>query len=996
MASFGLSEALKSAVEASRTAKVVRPAEAELNARVADKKFQTSGVTPATDLKPAPMDLGAAPTANIPSDVSPGDDTPVTGAPAPTVADAAGGTDAVVATPDQAGDASLGSPAPTGVPDGAAEAVGNAPEPRDPQLAQDEKVPPQGGDPADGAVPPESVAQPEPVADPVPTDVETAAAKLSKANLGDFALDESHQPNFDVMQTTDDVKAVIAQAAEDNKGKIDDARRGVITNQQLTGLAADLNTSTDVIKQVLTRQNGGVLNPETILASRQVLDASAGRLQALAAKITAGTSSDLEKLQFARQSQFHNDFMSQFMGARAEAGRSLNAFSIPTGSNPAVIARMQEILQASGGDVNKLAKAIVLAGNNPGGIGKLVQGGLFSRSLQATTNFVNRVFVNGILSGPPTWGVVFTGNALMQAMNMGEMAVAARLGYFLPGAEHVAAGEAASTLAGTLNGFSDALRLGWRALKTNTTLDNVLRYDTDVGTAPKANVTSIVPETDLPYVGQFIRGVERVVDVPGSIIGAGDEFFKTLAYRGYVTKQTMLHVQDQIDSGAIKSADAAATARQYMENLPDDIQQSAEAWAHEVTFQSPLGPVGTAFTKALRSVPVLTLIAPFMRTATNVFKQSAARSPVALMTPKFWAAMGKGGADRDMALTRFVMGTGTAAVVANAVANDTITGGGPQNPQARTLWEQDGRKPYSIKVTNPVTNKTSWFTYARLEPIASVVGAVADATEIGAYIHADDDVDTMSDAETQHMQAAGAIIAGIMNNTGNKTFMQGISNFVELLNDPGRNIQHYAQQMAASMVPFSGAERFVRNTQDPYMREAWTTMDAIRNNLPGYSDKLPLTPDIFGQPRLTKSSSPIGLMSPIGETDAKSDPVVTELKAVMDQTRQVPVTMPDKRQGGVDGVGGMRLDAKEYSDLVRLARSEPIFGNGNTFKDQLQTTMDSNAYQNATPLQKADLLRKVQTSADKIGVQKLEEENPDYAERITAWRMKANRLKFDQ
>lgn len=995
MPSFGLSEALKSAVEAGRTAKVVRPAEAELAASAADRSFASKGVAPAApDLAPAPMDAADAVTpakVNIPADVDPGADTPVTGTPAPTPADAAGGDEAVAATPNQSADASLGgAPAPADV-DASAEATDTAPKTDTPDLTEDEQVPA-----ADAAAKPGDVDAP--IEDPAPTppsDIDAYAAKLQSANLGDFALDASHQPNFDQMTVTDDVKAAIAQISEDNKTKIDEARRGKITNEQLTGLASDLDTNADVVKAVIERESGGVLNAETLLAARQVLNSSATRLQALAAKVVAGTATDLEKVQLARQAQFHNDYATQLMGARAEAGRALNAFSIPSGSDPATIARIAEIVNGNGSNITKLAQALSMT-DDVAGVGTIVSpGNLFQRTVGATGNLINRIFVNGILSGPPTWGKIGVANSLFQAMNTGELAFAARLGRFLPGDEHVQAGEAMASVAGILGGFSDAFRLGSRALVAQTTLDGVSR--TSLPGIAKKDIGYFLPGVDkTAYLGATIRGIEYTLSIPGSIIGAGDEGFKSIAYRSYATRMTFLHVQDQLATGTITAEQAAQTAKDFMENLPADVQNDAEAYAHQVTFQAPLGPVGAKVSEAINAVPALKLIVPFMRTATNIFKESAMRTPLALFSNKFYSAMQEGGAVRDLMLTRVAMGTATGALAASLVSNDMMTGGGPTDPKARAFWEQDGRKPYSVRVTDPVTNKTTWATYANVEPIASILGAVADATEIASYIHADDDVSTMTDSDTQLSQAAAGIVAGVMNNTMKKSFVEGLANFFDFANDPGRQIQHYTQQTAASMVPFSGASRFVRNTTDPYLREAWTTMDAIRNNLPGYSEGLPLTPDVFGEPRLGKSSSPIGLMSPISFSDAKDDSVINEIKDVMARTRQVPISMPDKRQGGVDGVGGMRLDASMYSDLTQIARHQPVFGNGNTFKEQLKDTIASDTYQNSTPLEKADLLRKVQTGADKIGIAELEQQNPQYAQAIAAWRMKANRLKFDQ
>lgn len=947
MADLGLSKALSAAVaEGASKAKVLRPEEIKIAERA---KAREAGVVPGGE--PQLQNVGE-----------------------PSVEPTSSSVDAAGGTVDQSTDAPTAAPA--GVP---TDAVAPAEVPQ-PELLDDTagipKTPPPVADPA-AEIPPV-----DPVVDNSP--VFTDAQRLSRATLGDYALDATHQPNFDVMTMTDDVKGVIADLADQNRVKIDEARRGTITNDQLQGLANDLDISTGVVHKIIARETGGTVNAETILAARQVLASSADRLKTLANKIALGQATDMERVQFARQQQFHNEYFNQFMGARAEAGRALNAFSIPTGSDTFIAGRINEMLQAGGMDIDRVARAINMA-DDVSGVTKIAKGSLLQRVGRASVNLINRIFVNGILSGPPTHLVNMTGNAIFQAMNTAETAMAARLGRFLSGDEHVEVGEALATLQGTLGATKDAFRLFGRALKTGQSLDGVLKYEAAGG---KTSTLSVLPELDKPYIGSVVSALDQVIDLPTRALGAEDDLFKTLAYRGDLQRQALLHVQEQLSSGKITIENAAQAARDFMENAPEEAQKAAEDWAHEVSFQAPLGPVGQKLTQALRSVPLLTLIAPFIRTPGNIFKAAAARSPMAMFSAKFWSDVSKGGRSRDLALTRFSVGSMTSAAVAMWVANGDMTGGGPQDPKARMLWMEDGKRPYSIKVTNPLTNETTWHSYARLEPFASVLGATADATEIHAYINSD--VDTLQDDTSQTYAAAGAVIAGIMNNTGNKTFMKGISDFVELMNDPARSIQNYTQMMAASLVPYSSAQRFVRNTTDPYLREAWTVLDKIKDNTPGYSKDLPLRLDLFGEPREKSSSSLLGTMSPIPESPAKYDTVVKNLTDVMSQTHQVPVTMPDKR------IEGMRLNAQEYSDLVRLSRAEPIFGGGLNFHDKLDQVMNSSVYQKATPLYQAQLLQHIQTSADSIGRGKLEKENPDFAERITAWRLQKNRLLYDK
>ena len=102
---------------------------------------------------------------------------------------------------------------------------------------------------------------------------------ITNAELKTFKTTDSHQVNFDTIESGDDVTATIAQMAENNKVEIDESRRGVITDELLTGLANDLGQDPNFIKNFLARQEGQALNAETVLASRQMLEQSAIKLK---------------------------------------------------------------------------------------------------------------------------------------------------------------------------------------------------------------------------------------------------------------------------------------------------------------------------------------------------------------------------------------------------------------------------------------------------------------------------------------------------------------------------------------------------------------------------------------------------------------------------------------------------------------------------------------------------------------------------------------------
>jgi hypothetical protein len=872
-----------------------------------------------------------------------------------------------------------------------AQAVQEASAVPEPQLGSEAH--PQVDQPTVAIDEPQPIAQAaEPTVDPtpelplLPDQTRLDATRLTNAKLGDYNLDAPHQTNFDTITTTDELKSVLADTAEKNKGKIDEARRGVITNEQLSGLATDLDLNEGVVKKIMERETGGTFNAETILAARQVLNASADRIHTLAKKITTGQATDIERLQFRRQLQFHGDYQTQFMGARAEAGRALNAFSIPTGLDPARLAQVKDMVEGSlGHDTDKLAKVLAET-DNIAAVSKLARKYNQSKMM----GVANELFVNSILSGPKTNLVNTMGNALFQGMNVVENAVAARLGKFLPGEDHVKVGEASAMLHGTLSGVKDGWRLASKAFKSGRTMDDILKFET--GTPRAISAQNLLPaQYQNTWLGKFTDVLGSAIRVPTErVLAPTDEFFKALAYRAELERQALLHAHEQVSSGAKQVSEAADTVRDFLENSPLKAKEAADEYARYATFQNSLGETGNKIQAAIRSAPGLSLIAPFIRTPVNLFKAGLAqRSPLALASRKFWEDVAAGGRRRDLAVARATMGSLTSAMVAYHVMNGNLTGGGPQDDNARQALEATGWRPYSIRWRDPTTNEDKYTSYARMEPLAFVLGATADATEILSYVNSD--VEPMGDEADQTKNAIAAIIAGIANNTMSKTFMKGFADFTEVMNDPKRYADQWAGNFATSFIPYSSLRKQIGQIEDPYMREAWTTLDKVKtqSGIPGYSQDAPPRRDLFGEPRKYAAGDIIGPMSPIPSSPEQYDPVTSEIVNVMEQTRTVPVTMPDKR------IEGLRLTAPEYDELTRYSRQEPL-PNGRTFKEELDRVMSSAVYLKSTPYMQAELLKDVQHRADAYAKARLEKENPEFHDRITLYRDKQARLRFDK
>ena len=807
--------------------------------------------------------------------------------------------------------------------------------------------------------------------------IDERARAVSRATLGDFDLDATHQTNFDTITTTDDVKAVIAEAADRNAPLIEESRRGTISNEQLKGLAADLNMEQDIVRAVLERESGGVLRPEVILGARQVLNASADRVLQLGKKIATGGATDIERLQFRRQVQFHDEYQRQFMGARAETGRALNAFGIPVGieNEPMRLKALQQAVDTMhGADTDALA-AMVAQLDTAEGIGRFTRE--YSRSRVA--GVLQELFINSLLSGPKTHIINAQGNALFSMMNVFETAVAARLGKMLPGADHVEIGEASAILFGQMTGFRDAMRVAAKSFREGRALDAAMKY---TGHTDRAISTANLFRDSQPHpsVAAALDLIGAAIRLPTErVMAPTDEFFKMMAFRGELARNAYLHAMDVTQSKVMTEDEIAQVIKDFMENPPQRVLSVAEDQVQIMTFQEPLGPIASKWQSALSKTPGAFFIAPFIKTPVNIFKAGLMeRSPLALFSEKVRRDIAGGGRARDMALAKLSMGSLTVGTVAIMAASGSITGGGPQNPDARRALEADGWQPYAFVIPNE-DGTVTYQSYARAEPLAYVIGATADAVEVGAYLDYDDE---MKDEAQASSDALAAVVAGVANNTMSKTFLQGVADFSEAMADPKRYMTQFLTSTGTALIPYSSFRRQAAQMDDPVLREAWTLTDKISTSsgIPGWSEKAPPRRDVFGEPMYRKGGSLLGVMSPFPDSTTKVDPVMDEVLSIMNQTRTVPIAMPGRR------IENLKLTVEEYDELVTYSRRDPL-PDGLTFKEHLQDLMDSQAYQLATPDYKVVLFKQVQNVADQVGRAMLEQNNQAFSDRLADRRL---------
>jgi hypothetical protein len=360
-----------------------------------------------------------------------------------------------------------------------------------------------------------------------------------------------------------------------------------------------------------------------------------------------------------------------------------------------------------------------------------------------------------------------------------------------------------------------------------------------------------------------------------------------------------------VNAGLIPADQLKARIADIIENPPSSVRLAAIDQATYQTFTNAPGELTKGLQNIASKYPIFRVIMPFVRTPSNIMKYTFERTPLAPLMKQVRADIAAGGARRDLALARISTGTAILMVSADMAMSGQITGQGPVNQSERQALLRTGWQPYSVRVGD------RYFAYNRMDPLGTTLGMAADMVEILS----NDDYGTEKQRTAE--EVAIAITMSIAGNAMSKTYMSGPSEFFEVMADPQRYGDSYFQRLAGSIVPTGVAE--VARFNDPYMREAYTMVDAMRKRTPGLSDDLPVRRNLWGEPIGYQSGLGAGydMVSPIYSKQKKASPIDEEiLKHEMNVTGA-------NRKTSFDGVTiNLERHPEAYSRYVQLAGNE--------------------------------------------------------------------------
>ena len=810
---------------------------------------------------------------------------------------------------------------------------------------------------ADVPVPPAAKANAVPVEE-VQKDMLDEAVQLADqaddfmaTSIDQYDTRQNWQPNFDTIDTDEKTQSLIAGLADQYLDEIDEARRGIIRDQELTEMARELGQKPEFLEKILMRKTGEAANAETILASRHVLHESARSLKVMAQRVLAGTADDNMKLKFHRQWDFHNQFMAQFMGARAEIGRAMRSYGMPLGSESMQNNRMKEIMETQEGRFDILEVAEQIMNNDTfEGLNKIVkaQKGGMSKGGAAMAE----LFVSSILSGVKTHIVNSTGNALMTVIGPFETALAARMGWGIAdGPNKIIKGEALAQTFGLINGFADALYVMGKVFKTGEPYGGIAKYESAY---PKA-ISSATFNVSGTW-GWMIDAFGATVRFPlERVMGPVDGFFRSINERAKVAQMSYREASRLRDLNGLSEQEYLQTLDSLMTDVPLNIKEAGVDYSIYNMAATPLPPLGRDLQSLLNKSAAAKIIVPFVRTPTNLLKMGfIERTPLGLLSKKYREEFAAGDERAQLARARLTFGSMLGAYIAVQATDMKVTGSGPSDYEARKLKMLTGWRPRSFVFTDDEGNRT-YTSYDRMEPISYIIGSVADLVEMNelnkynAY------------EEYDPGQAINAIALVIAENTLNKMFMTSIHNFMAAFSKgPGQanKMNRFTGGLANAVIPLSGARRDARKFEDPYMRQAFTFVDKLKNGTPWMSSTLPMALDAMGDPIMYEQ-----VLNPWPVKDETSDLLVRHLGSLLESTNVSPIRMPKKTMDGV------KLTTELYHDRILISRKTLKIPDGEggelDFRMALVKLIQSETYQAApTDFIRVEMVKNIQKAFD--------------------------------
>jgi hypothetical protein len=353
-------------------------------------------------------------------------------------------------------------------------------------------------------------------------------------------------------------------------------------------------------------------------------------------------------------------------------------------------------------------------------------------------------------------------------------------------------------------------------------------------------------------------------------------------------------------------------------------------FAKEKVFQENLGGLARTVQQLRAENPLAgALIIPFVKTPYNILKEGAAYMPgigalarkeiidplVGKGTGKFDWALAQP-VQRERLIAKQMLGMAATLYVNALVEQGAVTGSSPKGDLPK----------FSVKIGD------SWYSYARIEPLATMFGLVADMHQTYNDYRADPKWNKeTADKIVGHFAKETA--QSVADNILNKSFVEGIAKAISAVLNPERYGDAFIESYSTTAIP-AGVAAVARGF-DPYERQVVGFTDKLMGRIPGLRDNLPVRYDNMGQPIQTSISEVLAGVKVFTPTELQK------------RLNEVDVDI----KGIGKKVGRVSLSSEQLSRYGQLA--------GGYFSAGLEKGMNSPQWKKYDPLQQEQYVKNV-------------------------------------
>jgi hypothetical protein len=660
---------------------------------------------------------------------------------------------------------------------------------------------------------------------------EVAQAVLSRLDVkanNIKSLQDGGDFNFDYIDTSDDVLAVITAIGDNFKGETATITRGNVSNKETARAAAGLVADEiGLTRSLLTRRIGeGGMTAEMFVASRELLVRSATKLEELATLIKTGQGTDADRLRFRRQLAIHSGIQLQLKGAQTEAARALQSFQIRVDGELDATRFGEEatrLLSESGaaGATDALASALLKSAKENGlqGVNQVANVGKYAKTKQ----MVHEAYLAGLLSSPATQmkNVIGTTSFMLfqlptevMAGMYGSVVRAARKPFgeaYMPISEdQVYMEDALLRLKGWSDSWGDAMKaasIAWRTeMPSGASKLDIENYAATSG-------------SDSSFFGRSLDELGKRMRIPFRLLLSADEFTKTISQRGEFYTSINKRYQHALRRGMSEqeALDEAGMMLLDPGSVADDLNYKAKF----DTLQSDLGTFGEVAGKLQRTL-LGRFIMPFVTAPTNALLRTMEYVP-GMPTKSLTDLLGKNGPRaQQLAAGRYTVGSAVMFQTSQYAMDGRITGGMPSDQKSRDALPP-GWQPYSfvlkgkgfpedMPLYDPFgapNGPLMYVSFQGFEPVGGLLAITADAVQRA---------NMTNDPELQQNYLQAAVLSTI-DYYKELPMLQGVADVTAFMDgyDAAKISRSYAESASPIGVPnpLSSLQRMFARLADP-------------------------------------------------------------------------------------------------------------------------------------------------------------------------------------